>query len=162
MRAQMTFPRVSTLVFPLALLFGAIPVQAQETGGWKTSAVQAVMDYRASVLADTAAKFDRCRVEQQLGAPAVDSAASADLYRLMLGPCRSDHTQHVVLVDSITGDQSGAKVYARIVQGEWQHDERFTLEPLRGRPEVLWVREMWSSAGVQFYPRRPTPAPRQD
>ncbi|MBB4638968.1 hypothetical protein [Longimicrobium terrae] len=151
MRAKMTFAHRWAM---LAAVLLAAPLHAQHTGNWRASAVHAVMDYRASVLADTTAKFERCSVDEQVGAEALATGGSASLVRMMVGPCWSPGTRHFVRISSISGDQNSATVRVRVYRGEWEHDETYSLLPLR-RPELMWVDSVSLSSGAQFYRARP-------
>jgi hypothetical protein len=117
------------------------------------------MDYRASVLADTTAKFDGCSLTQHLG----DSALQlAEQVRWMLAPCESAPgmvDRHVVRLDSLSRGETEVRAHLTVTRGEWVHKEQFVLEPtVADRPYML-VREVRLSGGSQFYPVRPRRAP---
>ena len=151
MHPQMT--RAPFLLVPLLLLVGHLPLAAQE---WKANAISSVMHYRASVLGDTTAKFDGCRVGQHLGADAARPLI-AEPVRRMLGPCDPSGDRYTVRVDSLSRaatDVGNVMVYLTVIRGEWVHREDFALVPHTGG-WLMGVREARLWGAVQSYPRRP-------
>jgi hypothetical protein len=145
-------------------LLAGVGLEAQGAEGWKASAIYTVMDYRAQVLADTTAKFDRCSIDRQLGGADAAPVPSqiADQVQRMIAPCdRGDGPPYraVVSVDSLTRSGTDVTVYIAVVHGEWVHREAYALYPLDAATAYMGVREVRLTPGVQFYRGR---RPRRD
>jgi hypothetical protein len=141
-------------VMVVALVCSTRSIHAQADSGWKALAVYTVMDYRATVLADTAAKFDRCRVNALIGAqpPSVSPQMVADS-EAMMGPCDSAEGRldtKISLIHSVTRERGVVKVDVTVRHGEWSHVERYELVP-RGPDHYMVVREVRLTGGAQFY-----------
>jgi hypothetical protein len=146
--------RFALAVVAVAFVCSTSPVHSQAGSNWKALAVYTVMDYRATVLADTAAKFDRCRVTALIGSqpPSVPPQVAADV-EAMLGPCDSAegrlHTS-IALIHSVTLEQAAVRVDVTVRHGEWSHVERYEMVP-RGPDRYMVVREVRLTGGAQFY-----------
>jgi hypothetical protein len=145
-------------LLPLLLLSGWPPLHAQDAQDWKARAISSVMDYRASVLGDTAAKFDGCTVVRHLGDTAPFTPQIAEPVRWMLKPCEGARDRHTVLVDSLARREAGdVMVYLTVIRGEWIHREDYALVFHDSPGSFMAVREARLWGAVQSYPRRPTP-----
>lgn len=152
MHPEMTAQR-SVLLFVLLLVLPQ-PLAAQEGEEWRSVAVSSVIDYRVSVLADTTAKFDACRIARVAGG--VERLAQP--VRRWVAPCEAADAhqpgnRHLVLVDSVTGSEGEALAYVTVIRGEWVHRENYALAPHAGGP-FMGVREVKLWGAVQAYPVR--------
>lgn len=140
----------------LLLLSGSSPLHAQDAQDWKARAISSVMDYRASVLGDTTAKFDGCTVARHLGDAEPCAPTVAEPVRWMLKPCEAARDRHTVRVDSLARRNGGdVMVYLTVVRGEWIHREDYSLVPHDSPGPFMAVREARLWGAVQSYPRRP-------
>jgi hypothetical protein len=148
------------MVALLLLLFGRHPIHAQDGQDWKASAISSVMDYRASVLGDTTAKFDGCRIGRHLDDRSPLPVGIAEPVRGMLQPCGAPRGRYSVAVDSLARRADGSVMaYVTVVRAEWVHREDYTLVPHDSPGPFMGVREVRLWGAVQAYPRRPAPAP---
>lgn len=150
-------PRTLLLVL-LLLLVGSSPLHTQDTQDWKARAISSVIDYRASVLGDTTAKFDGCTVARHMGDAEPCAPMVAEPVRWMLKPCEATRDRHTALVDSLARREAGdVMVYLTVIRGEWIHREDYTLVPHDSPGPFMAVLEARLWGAVQSYPRRPTP-----
>lgn len=132
-----------------SLAGGAVPIQGGGESA-EASAVNSVMRFRRYTVQDST-RFDACRVFSVLGEPADFPAGIHEqlvpLLHATSDPCRPEsrpHTQRwpeAVLLDSVSLDAGGGRVFTTVYKGENTYHEVYTLgaPPERAVQEVrLW------------------------
>lgn len=156
MHPKMTAPSPVLLLALLLVLRPGLAAQEGDQHQGIAAAVSSVIDYRVSVLADTTAKFDGCRVARVAGS----AERLAQQVRRWVAPCQAANPahqpgeRHVVLVDSVTNSATGVHAYVTVIRGEWVHRENYALIPHSGGP-YMGVREVKLWGAAQAYPVRP-------
>jgi hypothetical protein len=130
-----------------------------------TSAVDAVIGYRRTVMADTL-KFDACTIFAATGQPAdfptgIGPANLPTLDRRDARPCDvvdpPVRLPYRVYVDSLSLSDSIGHVYLTVRRGESLHRETFTLPRLRHGGWGVREARIWGA--IQFLPPRAPDGP---